>query len=510
MKKILRRLLIASIGLLVGFFVVIGQQVPTKAAAGTKIYLTPSSSSVTTGNNFTYSIMIDTAGETVDAESVRLNYDQSKISFVSIDVSASVFTYATPIENGDGGIVSIDRGAYPAVSGNKEIAKVTFRANTAGTAAFSFNGETSAVRDGNNVLGTTSGATAVINGTTTPTPPPTPPPPPNPTPSPTPTPTPSSRGSAKPTTTSTVKTTQVSTKPNVLTATPNIQKTSTSAPNISNVKATVGFKSMNVSFSTDKPTRATVEYGLNSKLGLTTSDPQLKTEHSVDLDVSNLLPGETYYYRIKATTASGEVATTDTITVNTKGYAIRLLIKDTLGRPVANLPVTLRSEPRLGTTDAQGIVLFDDVAPGKHSVSATYKDKTYTKDITVNDTLNLKNGAKVDENSTIPVQNISIVLRSDKDFDLPLILLIVGALVGLGLLGLIGYWVARAIKSRHYNHPSQISQDIASQHSNPGMTPSPPLAEPSTPAKHIYNPDSAKTNSHESADQVDLIENDKS
>lgn len=501
MKKILQGLLIASTGLLVSLFTILTQYLPTQAAAGTKIYLSPGSNSVTTGNNFTYTIMIDTAGESIDSAGVRLSYDQSKVSFVSIDGSASAFTIAAS-ESGSGGTVAIDRGVYPAVSGVQEIAKVTFRANTAGSAGFSFAGGTVALRGGTNYLGTTSGATTTINGTTTTNPPPTPPPAPAPTPTPTPT-----SGGTKPTTTSTSSTTQVSTKPNVVVATPNIQKTSSNAPNITNIKATVGFKSINVSFSTDKPTRATVEYGLNSKLGLTATDSELKTEHSMNLNVDNLKPGETYYYRIKATSATGEVSTTDTIKLVTKGYTIRLLVKDTLGRPIANQPVTLYSDPLPGTTDAQGIVVYDNIAPGKHTLTATYKDQTYKKEIEVKDTLGTGSNSKVNDNTTIPVQTIAVVLRSDKDLDLSLILLIAGIAAGLALLGLGVYWVYRAIKNSHHNHPSELSDNAGKFSSGSSSSSSPTKTSASSPKgnlkENVFDPKSLSSSSDKSAPKSD-------
>lgn len=61
-----------------------------------------------------------------------------------------------------------------------------------------------------------------------------------------------------------------------------------------------------VTWTTDKPSVGIVEYGLSPKLGRERPRKPGKetTEHQVELD--NLKPGETYYYRVRSTNAIGE------------------------------------------------------------------------------------------------------------------------------------------------------------------------------------------------------------
>lgn len=113
-------------------------------AAGETVYLSPETGSVQTGNDVTFALRLD-AGTGVNGVDIAINYDASKLQFKSIDGSASAFSMDL-IATGGNGTVNIVR-AIPnvLVTGDVEIAKITFTAlgGTATTANLTLSGEVS-------------------------------------------------------------------------------------------------------------------------------------------------------------------------------------------------------------------------------------------------------------------------------------------------------------------------------------------------------------------------------
>jgi hypothetical protein len=163
------------------------------------MYLNPASGSHSAGSTFTVQIKENSYTDMVNAVQADLTYPTAKLQFVSTSLSGTAFG-VTASNSGGGGNVSIALGTITAVSGDKLIATVTFKALASGTASVTFKNSSAVLSSttNTNVAQAFNGGTYTIPTATTP-PPPTPSPtPPSPSPSPTPSPTPSTTKSTTP------------------------------------------------------------------------------------------------------------------------------------------------------------------------------------------------------------------------------------------------------------------------------------------------------------------------
>lgn len=71
---------------------------------------------------------------------------------------------------------------------------------------------------------------------------------------------------------------------------------------------------------------------------------------------------------------------------------VKFQILDDNDQPLANIPVTLHSEPRTGVTNEEGIVTFSDVPTGEHRLAFVYADQEVEKNIEIQD-LKQENGS---------------------------------------------------------------------------------------------------------------------
>jgi len=134
--------------------------------------LSPSSQSLQVNNNLALEVRLNTGGNQVTAVSSYLNFDTSKLQFVSIDATGSAFSVQAEGEVA-GNQVKISRGqAAPGVTGsNVLVAKVNFKAIATGTANVSFamtaagQGPSRVIKSdglGTDILSTTTGGAYTI------------------------------------------------------------------------------------------------------------------------------------------------------------------------------------------------------------------------------------------------------------------------------------------------------------------------------------------------------------
>ena len=139
----------------------------TSRAAGAGIMsITPSSQSVKLNSTLTITIQENSLAELVNAVQADLTYDQTKLQFVSINVTGSAFDLKAQ-NTGGNGVVNIAQGSSVSLSGLKTIATVTFNTIAAGTAAIGIASTSAIVRtsDTTNILGTMNGGSFTIDGT---------------------------------------------------------------------------------------------------------------------------------------------------------------------------------------------------------------------------------------------------------------------------------------------------------------------------------------------------------
>jgi hypothetical protein len=149
-----------------------------------------------------------------------------------------------------------------------------------------------------------------------------------------------------------------------------------------------GYTHVSISVKTSVATTVRILYGLHGqKLSfITPATSSAATTNTVALDPKLLGPGLHYDFQVVATNATGQVVESALSSFATKGFRLRLIVKDKRGNLFRNHSVTLHSDPQTGTTDNDGVVTFDDVTPGQHEVIVAEAGRTYTQAVAVEDT----------------------------------------------------------------------------------------------------------------------------
>lgn len=91
------------------------------------MYLSPSSQRVSVGEVFSAAVWVDVGPSIVNAVQANVNFDSSKLQFVSVDPSSSSYDVeAQGVLEGD--VVKIARGSFSGVTGSTYVASVNFKA----------------------------------------------------------------------------------------------------------------------------------------------------------------------------------------------------------------------------------------------------------------------------------------------------------------------------------------------------------------------------------------------
>lgn len=336
-------------------------------AATGSMYITPASTSVLNGASVTVSVRINPATN-IDGVEASLGYDASKLEFLSIDPSGSAFEIALGPQTGSGGTVSITRGTLgTAVSSDALVARVSFKALVgSGSSGISLSGNATA--SGTYINPSTSGTTITLTSPAAPTPTPTPPSTPTTSPAPAPAPTPTTSDPAP--------------DPVPTTETPT---TTTTEPKVEIAQNNVQFTKVGVVVKTTVATRVYIIYGTNGKFEFQTTKTELGKEHTVALDESKLLPGTSYNYKVISESEAGAKAETESQTIKTKGYSLRVTVIGKDAQPFKKKKVTIFSEPQTGQTDGDGSVTFTNLTAGNHTVQYEQAGKQYKKTVLVDD-----------------------------------------------------------------------------------------------------------------------------
>lgn len=353
-------------------------------------YLTPRATNIPIGSVVSVSVGINTGGESVNGVSAYLSYPSDKLEVAWISYG-SAFSLQAEGSYG-GGSIRISRGSIQGALGNINVATIGFRGKALGQATVSFVGGSAAPRTSNSSdsldLGGSAGGTYTVGP-----------------------------AQAKSIT---------------------LSKDQALKPVISSIVVSdISLKSVTISWATDKDSDSLVEYGLNSgKYYQQVSDKVFGKIHKITAS-ENLIPGETFYFRVKSKDKSGNETVGDESTFRLKGYMIKIILQDSLNRPLADTQVTLYSAPQIGRTNQNGEVTFVDVSSGKHLVVAKLKNNfEVTREINVN------------EDPTISDYNLKIDV-AEKGFDYSIVAGI-SVLVSLVLLGLL---IIKKRKNKTQNIP---------------------------------------------------------
>lgn len=132
------------------------------ASGAATLYITPSGTqSVVAGQNFTVSVRISSASNVpVTGASVYLTYPTGKLQLISESYGGPYNTQL--VVSDSGGILRMDRAAFPMISGGDQLfAQVTFKAIATGSAPISFTGSSvvASGEDDSNIVGQKNGVT---------------------------------------------------------------------------------------------------------------------------------------------------------------------------------------------------------------------------------------------------------------------------------------------------------------------------------------------------------------
>jgi hypothetical protein len=345
-KKQISRTLIFLVTIVTVLF-----RVPMAHAASGALYISPASKTVYSGSTFNVSVRFSSSSA-VNAAQVNITYPADKLDFVSVSYGGSAFEIQAQ-SSGGGGNVTISRGTTGALTGDKLIGTLSFRAKTnTGSATISVLNSSKLVYS-TEVSSTKAGATIQFA---------TAPPAPVPAPEP-------------------VK--------------------DTSAPTISDLKITeITALSFSVTWTTNEPADSYIEYGLNANYGFTIGTADKVTAHSVRVEGPLVLPKTDYIFRATSTDTAGNKVTGDQNTTSTKGVPLLVLVTDQTNKPLKDATVSIDGEE--STTKSDGTALFL-LTKGKKTIAVHQKNLQTTGSFTIDD----KNVNVGDLHTTLVLQGIT-------------------------------------------------------------------------------------------------------
>ncbi len=147
-------------------------------ASAADLVLSPGSGSYSVGQTFTATVRAVPGGDNVNAVEASLNFDQTKLSVVSVSKDGSVFSLWTtePAFSNSAGTIEFGGGSPTPFTTTSNILNITFRTLAEGVGAVSFGDSSVLAADGRgtDVFNNATGASYTVAAATTPTPTPTP------------------------------------------------------------------------------------------------------------------------------------------------------------------------------------------------------------------------------------------------------------------------------------------------------------------------------------------------
>jgi len=382
------------------------------AAASASMSLSVSSSSVAKGSYLTVYIRENSGSEPVNAAQANFSYPSNLLQYSSISNSSAFSVVAQ--NSAGGGSVNIGRGALPSVSGSQLIASVTFKALTdSGTASFGFTGGSSVVSANSNtdIAASKTGTSARLVV-------PVPPAPKDTTP-------------------------------------PTISKVS--VKDVSTNTATI-------TWTTSEPATSEIDYGFTTGYGLSATNGNLTTDHSIVLSSALVIPATTYHFVVKSADQAGNSASSSNQAFTTAGIPITVLVMDEQSnKPVVGARVAWNNE--ISTTNTQGRATLQNLPAGTTTIVVRVGGNTFAQTVAVS--------------STQPGK-IQLVAIKVSAVQTTLPWLVLASIAGLIVVAAAGIILTKKITS-------------AKRHSRPRMEPPPkpfvPAAQSSgviRPASHTY------------------------
>ena len=322
---------------------------PFAYAASNKLFITPESSQMNIGTTFSVNVKsYAESDQSVGSVNGSVTYNSGLLQVVSISTGGS--GYGSPSISQSTGSIGFSGSRNPAPSGIAQIFSIQFKAKASGTAIVGFSGSSNV---NNLATGFTSGVYTITNPnppTTVPKPSSTPKPSATPKPSPVP-----------------IVTTPTKTPEETISEGKEPVPTPDPTGLISGVSVDPSYTSATVTWTIEKSgSSATFNYGTSS----TTLDKKAaakKGENGIfTTTVTNLEPGERYFYTISGT-ATGTDNGTFSGTILTDGYPVTLTVTEN-DQPAINAQVRIGS---LSRSTGQNGKLTIGLAAGSYTGTIT-------------------------------------------------------------------------------------------------------------------------------------------
>ncbi len=140
--------------------------ISTVHASGAATFsLSPTNTSVDTGDSFSLSVLIDPSGESLDTARVEIEFDAALLEVTAFDLG-SLFPYVSPSSEIDNTAGELSQGAFKfgtAVTSSGTFGTVTFRALSSGAATISVTSDSRLISDGVEKINTSSLGSATIS-----------------------------------------------------------------------------------------------------------------------------------------------------------------------------------------------------------------------------------------------------------------------------------------------------------------------------------------------------------
>jgi hypothetical protein len=457
------------------------------ASAASQLYITPASGTTTAGGNITLNIYVNTNGNSINTAQTVVSWSSAHYSYVGISNGSSFGTFPnTPGSSS----VSFAAGSTAPVTGNVLVATLTLHATAAGSSQVTLanvcapsdysntcsatydsatsNNDLASVVGGNYVVAAaqTGGSGGGSSGGT-----------------------PSGGGGSGSTgygsgSGSTSHSSSTSSSGAQTTTTPSTTPTATAtpsnpAPTISDIKVTnVSTNTATVTWTTNIASTSVVNFGLDSTYGLTASDTNLVTNHSVDLGSTYLSQGNTYYFTVTSATSTGVSATSDQSQFSTTGFNVTIVVNDKAGQPIKGAIVIINGVSE--TTNSQGVATFTNVKSGLQTVSIKSGTKLTAEKITV--------GQFTSKTGGYQPQKFTVTATTGAAYTV--YYLTAGVLILIALLVILGSHNPRVYET--FDKLFKKKNEFATEPTGPSMPDSTisPLPTTVSPVGHVISPSS--------------------
>jgi hypothetical protein len=388
---------VALIGLIVMVALFSGGISKAASAPGPdSLSLSPASGSYNTGSTFTVSIYesSQSSGNQIGAAEADLLFNSSQLQYVSSTDGTAFSQYIGPtVTSGQFTLAGAVGGA--GLTGTNLLGTVTFKTLVgSGTAAVTFGSQSSILTASGNESwnqATAAGSYTLTTPVTTPpvtTPPVTTPPVTTPPTSGGGGSTGTPAGSSPTKTTTTAAAGGPTSNPAAAVTVPATAAPTAAnpAPLISDVSVSDATRSsVTISWNTNMPATSVVEYGTNSKYGLTTQNNTLVTAHQIVLSEPNIAAATHYQFVVMSVSAAGVGSTSASDQFTTLGFPVTIRIVDAHGKLIAHAKVSTDGQTQ--TTNSSGFVTFQNLPGGIQTIVIKAGNKTTTRTITVDGTI---------------------------------------------------------------------------------------------------------------------------